>query len=126
MDKELGYINDFINIETIINNECYETSVYTGVNDFFFSHLKETDISEKIKLDTISVFEIKPNDLLKLNPSVWALQFSKEKGLPMKMEDYQKKYIVKDIIIRFYSKNPNSDSELPRLDIKIKLEENEG
>ena len=24
MDKDLAYINDFINIETVINNECYE------------------------------------------------------------------------------------------------------
>jgi hypothetical protein len=125
MDKDLAYINDFINIETQINNECYETSVYTGVEDFFFSHLKESDISKIIKLETTSVFEIKPNDLIKLNPSIWAINFSKEKKIPMKMEDYEKTYKVNDINIRFYSKNPNSDSELSRLDIKIKLEEYE-
>lgn len=122
MDKELAYINDFINIETILNNECYETSVYTGVEDFFYSHLKETDVSEKVKLDKINVYELKTGDLLKLNPSIWTIKFCEKNNLPFKKEDYETVYKVEDFKITFYSKNPNVDTELPRLDMKIILE----
>jgi|JI10StandDraft_1071094.scaffolds.fasta_scaffold2460565_1 hypothetical protein len=123
MSENLGYIDDFIMIETILNKDCYETSLYTGISDFFFSHLKEKDISEKINIQPINVFELKQNDRLKLNPSKWTLDFIEKHKLEKDFNEYNKIYLVKDIVIRYYSSNPNSDSNFPRIDIKIILDE---
>lgn len=119
--EELAYINDFIEIETNHGKGAIETSQTTGVEDFFYSHLEDTNINETIKLHGIDVYRLQVGDTLKLSPSKWAIEFSREKGLD-RGEEYEYAYKVKNINIDFYSLNPRSDSKLPMIFIKLILE----
>ena len=119
--EELASINDFIEIETNHGNGAIETSQYTGVEDFFYSHIEDTNINDKIKLHGIDVYRLQVGDTIKLSPSKWAIEFSKEKGLD-RGDEYEYTYMIKNIVIDFYSSNPKSDSELPMIWIKLILE----
>ena len=120
MDNNLAYIDDFIEIETQINNKAFETSHYSSLRDFFYSHLENCNINDNIKLEGIDVFKIKVGDQISISPTEWSIKFSKKHDLPYD-PSYDFKYEVENIILKFYSINPNSDSGIPRLDIKIKL-----
>lgn len=91
-------INDFIELETIIlgEQEPIETSHYTGVSDFFESHL----------IDSIKdgFYSIKTGDKITIKPSSWAVNFRQEKKLP-ESHDYDKKYEVVNINIEYHDKN---------------------
>jgi hypothetical protein len=123
MTEKTGFIDDFVEIKIMISNsaEPIENTGYTGIQDLFETHLKASfnDI-HKIKQYGIDTYKIKIGDKLKISPSKWTVQFCKEKNLPLGT-DYNYSYEVVDIIIEYFSKNPNSDSGFPLLEMTIEL-----
>ena len=47
--------------------------------------------------------------------------FCEDKGLPIG-DNYEFNYRVSDIEIKYYSKNPVAEGDLPKLEIEVKLE----
>ncbi len=119
-----GFIDDFITIETKFksnSNNSFETSEYTGVQDFFETHFSESySTDEGLKLYKIDVYKIKIGDIIKLHPSKWAIESSEKHNL-QQTDTYDFNYEVIDMEISLYSRNPKSDSEIPKLKIDIYL-----
>lgn len=125
MTDQEGYINDFLTIETKIDNysDSWETSEYTTVQDFFETHLKESiNNDDGLKESGIDVYKIKTGDIITLKPSKWAVQFSKEHNLEAHTEEYNYPYRIKNIELKMFSRNPKSDADIPKLKITISLE----
>lgn len=120
-EKKLGYVNDFIEIETFVNNETFETSIYTGLEEFFSEHLIQSNIDQKMKLEGINVFKIQVGDKIIVSPSQWAIRFREKHDLSDDNSNYEIEYTVEDIKMEFFTINPNSDSDKPVLRIKIYL-----
>lgn len=123
-DKE-AYINDFLTIETKIENHSnsLETSEDTTVQDLFETHLKETINNEDgLKEYGIDTYKIKVGDTITLKPSKWAVQFSNKNNLEANTKEYQYTYKIKNIELKMFSRNPRSDSDIPKLQIIILLE----
>jgi len=120
MNEQLSYIGDFIEIETYIKKETFETSAYTGLESFFSEHLKNTNANEKLKLEG-DWFQIKTGDKIILNQSAWSIDFRIQHDLTENKSSYEKEYRVDDIKIEFFTIDPRSDSGLPKIDIKLYL-----
>lgn len=122
-DKE-AYVNDFLTIETKIEDHAnsLETSDYATIQDLFETHLKETLTDEDgLKEYGIDTYKIRVGDTILLNPSKWALQFSKKNNLSDIREDYRYSYRITNIELKMFSKNPRADSDIPKLQIIILL-----
>lgn len=120
-ENKLVAIDDFIMIETVIGDNVLETSLYSGVEDFFGSHLSETNANRIQQLSTTDVYCLKIGDTIKVFPTTWATEFTEEKKLPSN-DSYDFAYKIIDVIVEFYSKNPNSDNGLPKINLKLCLE----
>lgn len=120
-DKNLAYIDDFIEIETYINNNTFETSGYTCLENFFSEHLNNSNINEKMKLEKTDVFRIEIGDKIAISPSTWTIKFREKHNLENDYSDYEMEYNVENIRIEYFTKNPQSDSELPKLQIRLYL-----
>lgn len=124
MSEKIGTIDDFVQIDVKISGkpDSIETTAYSGMQDLFESHFKGAFYdAENLKQYGIDVFKIKIGDELKVYPSKWTNCFCEDKGLPIG-DNYDFNYRVADIEIKYYSKNPAVEGDLPKLEIKVKLE----
>jgi hypothetical protein len=124
MSENLGAINEFVQIDVKISGkpDSIETTAYTEFNDLFESHFKETfNDPENLKQYGIDVYKIKIGDELKVYPSKWTTWFCEDKGLPIG-DTYDFNYRITDIEIKYYSKHPGHEDELPRIEITIEME----
>ena len=123
MTDKTGFIDDFVEIKIKITDthDPIENTGYTGIQDLFETHLKESfNDLHKIKQYGIDTYRIKIGDKLKISPSKWTVQFCKEKKIPLGSH-YDFSYEVVNSFIEYYSKNPNSDSGFPLLEMTIEL-----
>ena len=120
-EENLGYIGDFVDIETFVNNESFETSDYTGLEEFFSEHLDQSNIDKKVKLDGINVFRIQIGDKITVSPSNCTISFREKHELPNDNSSYEIEYIIENIRIEFFTENPRNDSGFPLLQIRIYL-----
>jgi len=123
MGKE-GFIADFVLINTKIKrtNEILETTFYSEINDFFFNHIGNSENkSSELGEYGINVFNLKVGDILEIFPTDYSKEFSVNRGVPL-CDDYKKKHKVCDIEIKYHTKNPSHEHEVPKLEVNIILE----
>ena len=124
MTNPQAYINDFVTILTKFDNsaEGFETSEYTGVQDFFETHLSDSVNNEDdLEQYGIMTYKLKVGDTVKLKPSKWAIGFAKEHKVIDDNKEYEYNYVVKDIELKMYSRNPKAEGDIPKLSIQILL-----
>lgn len=119
-DQGLGFIDDFIEIETYINNGTFETSHYTGIKEFFSEHLNSSNIDEKIKIEGINFFRVEVGDRVAISPSSWTMRFREKHNLEEDYSDY-KEYTIENIRVEYSTKDGRSDSGLPKMQIILFL-----
>jgi len=124
MAEKIGTLNDFVHIDVKITGhpDSIESAPYAEVHDLFESHFKEAfDDPENLKQYGIDVYKIKIGDELKVYPSRWTIWFCEDKGLSIG-ENYDFQYKVENIEIKYYSKGPGREEDIPLLKITIELE----
>lgn len=124
-NEKQAYLNDFLEIETKIEGQksSFETSHYTGVEAFFYEHLKDT-INTKYNYDDGNIYNIEIGDKIYLSQSNWSIEFSKKHELEVDTAEYEIEYEIANIKIEFLSKSINPDTNLPRMKIIVILKSN--
>ena len=122
-NEEQAYLNDFIEIETKINGgkHSFETSYYTGVESFFYEHLRNS-IDESNKLDDVDIYNIQIGDKIYISQTEWSIRFREKHGLDDDKKDYEIEYEISNIKIQFLSKSLNPDTNLPMMKIVVYLQ----
>ncbi|CAA0235164.1 hypothetical protein [Tenacibaculum maritimum] len=124
-NEEQAYLNDFIEIETKIEGQkhSFETSHYTGVEAFFYEHLKNS-INTTYDFDDVNIYNIEIGDKLYISQTNWSIEFRKKHGLDDDLPDYEIEYEIINVKIEFLSKSINTETNLPRMKIIIILKSN--
>jgi len=124
MTEKIVGIDEFLEINVKIHGkmDSIESSTHSKIHDLFESHLKESLSNQNSLMQYgIDIYKIKTGDEIKIFPSKWTNWFSEDKNLPLET-NYDLQYRVVNIEIQYYSKNPDNDSELPKVEILIELD----
>lgn len=113
MSELQGTIDDFVEIETYIDDKIFETSHYGDINKFFSTHLFTTK-----KSDGKDWYGMKVGDALVLEPTHHASILAKGAELS---EKYKSKYEVVNIRIEYYGTDPTKAPPTPTLKVMIYL-----
>jgi hypothetical protein len=123
--EEQGYLNDFIEIVTKIEGQkhAFETSVYTGVEAFFYEHLKNS-INTNYDFDDVNIYNIEVGDKIYISQTNWSIEYRKKHELEDDPSHYEIEYEIINVKIEFLSKSINPETNLPRMKIIIILKSN--
>jgi hypothetical protein len=118
-------IDDFLTLETRIEGQrdAIEASPLGGVQDYFEHHLAAafSDPNELAQYG-IGRYQVKIGTVIEVQPTEWALAFSREKNIPLG-DYYGRSFEVVDVSIEYLTKNPNQEPALPLVAIKLTLRE---
>lgn len=126
MTEPQAFFNDFVTIHTKLKGkeDSIENTGDCGIKDFFETHLSSSR-NHLLESETFgsSVYNIKIGDTIKLRPSNWSVEFSEKHKLNSNnIEDYEVDYIVEEIEVTMYSKNPLVGENIPHMKILITLD----
>lgn len=118
-------IDEFLTLETFIEGQrdAIESTQLGGVHDYFEHHLAAAfwDPNELAQYG-IGHYRVKIGTIIEVQPTEWALAFSREKHIPLR-DYYGRSFEVVDISIEYLTKNPNQEPALPLVAIKLTLRE---